>query len=82
MFMSKTVTLRLNNSLYEVFKKLAEEENRSISNFIETATIKYIEEIENVDEFEMNEIRNNKSLNESIRKGLKDASSKAGRFSD
>jgi len=80
--MSKTVTLRLNNSLYEVFKKLAEEENRSISNFIETATIKYIEEIENVDEFEMNEIRNNKSLNESIRKGLKDASSKAGRFSD
>jgi predicted transcriptional regulator len=78
--MSRTVTLRLDDSLYEIFKKIAEEENRTISNFIETATLRYLEEIELVDEFEMEEIRKNKSLNESIKKGLKDAKAKQGRF--
>jgi predicted transcriptional regulator len=78
--MSRTVTLRLDDSLYEIFKKIAEEENRTISNFIETATLRYLEEIELVDEYEMEEIRKNKSLNESIKKGLKDAKAKQGRF--
>lgn len=78
--MPKTVTLRIDNSIYDVFKKLAEEENRTLSNFIETAVLRYLEEFETVDDFEMEEIRKSKSLNESIKKGLKDAKAKHGRF--
>jgi predicted transcriptional regulator len=78
--MSKTITLRLNNGIYDIFKKIAEEENRTISNFIETATLRYLEEIEIVDDYEMEEIRKNKSLNQSIKKGLKDAKTRQGRF--
>ncbi|MBN1984209.1 MAG: hypothetical protein JW795_21955 [Chitinivibrionales bacterium] len=42
--MKKTVALRLDDSLYTVFKKAALKENRSLANFIETATLSYIEE--------------------------------------
>jgi predicted transcriptional regulator len=80
--MAKTITIRLNDSIYNIFKKLAEEENRTLSNFIETAAIRYIEEVEMVDEYEMEEIRNNKSLNQSIKQGLKDAGQKRGRFTE
>ena len=78
--MSKTVTLRLDDKLYKRFKKLAEEDNRSLSNFIETSTLRYIEENAYADEFEMEEIFNNKSLNLSLKRGLKDAASKKGNF--
>ena len=78
--MAKTVTLRLNEEIYQLFRRLAEEDNRPLSNFIETATLRYIEEQEYVDEFEMEEIRNNKSLNASLKRALKDVSSRKGRF--
>jgi predicted transcriptional regulator len=78
--MSKTVTLRLNDKIYERFKKLAEEDNRSLSNFIETSTLRYIEEHGYADDFEMDEIRNNRSLNLSLKRGLKDAALKKGKF--
>ena len=78
--MHKTITLRLENSKYEMIKKLAGSENRPISNFIETATIRYILATEHVDEFEMEEIRNNKSLNESMERGIADAKALRGRF--
>ena len=51
--MPKTVTLRINDDLLDKLKHHAEMENRSISNFIETATLRYIEQTELVDEFEM-----------------------------
>ena len=78
--MSKTVTLRLNEKTYNKLKDLAEKDNRPLSNFIETATLRYVEEHEYVDEFEMEEIRKNASLNSSIKNGLSDAKSKRGRF--
>ena len=78
--MHKTVTLRLDESKYDLFKKLAELENRPISNFIETATIRYIQSAEYVDEYEMEEIKENKSLNESFKAGIKDVAQKNGRF--
>ena len=55
--MSRTVTLRLKDSVYERLRTLAEGDNRSLSNFIETATLRYLEQEEQVDEFEMQEIR-------------------------
>lgn len=75
-----TITLRLPENHYRLFRKLAEEENRSLSNFIETATIRHIEESEYADAFEMEEIRKNTSLNASLRRGHSDARLGKGRF--
>jgi predicted transcriptional regulator len=78
--MSKTVTLRLDDRIYRRFRTLAERENRSLSNFIETAALRFVEGEQYVDEFEMGEIRANESLNKSIKRGLRDAKAKRGRF--
>lgn len=78
--MSKTVTLRLPESIYERFRALAERENRPLSNFIETAASRYVEAEQFVDEFEMAEIEANSELNRSLRRGIKDAKAGRGRF--
>jgi len=78
--MSKTVTLRLDEKVYKKFRGLAKYDYRPLSNFIETAVLRFIEEQEYVDEFEMTEIRDNIELNRSIKKGLRDAKAKRGRF--
>ncbi|NCD35285.1 MAG: CopG family transcriptional regulator [Spartobacteria bacterium] len=78
--MSKTVTLRLDESVYGMFCNWAKRDNRPLSNFIETAVLRFIEEHEIVDEFEMAEITANSALNKSIKLGLKDAKAKRGSF--
>lgn len=78
--MPKTVTLRLDDDVYSQFRRLAKEDNRTLSNFIETSTLRYIEEHKFVDEFEMEEIRGNQSLNDSIKRALKDVQEMKGRF--
>jgi len=75
-----TVTLRLPDAHYRLFRKLAEEENRSLSNFIETATVRSIEDAEVANPFEMAEIRGNKELQRSLRRAHRDAQAKRGRF--
>ncbi len=76
--MSKTITLRLSDEKYEIYKNLAERDNRPISNFIETAVERFIEDNVFVDEFEMEEIRNNSELNKSLKRGLSNMKSKKG----
>ena len=78
--MSKTITLRLNENIYELFRAMAESDNRTLSNFIETSALRYIEEHEYVDEFEMDEIRENQQLNRSLKRALKDMKAKKGNF--
>lgn len=78
--MSKTVTLRLDELVYKKLRAWAERDNRPLSNFIETAALRFIEEQEVVDEFEMAEIEGNQELNRSIKRGVKDAKSGRGRF--
>ena len=78
--MSKTVTLRLDDKVYQRFRGMATHDNRPLSNFIETAALRFIEEHEYVDEFEMVEIKDNASLNRSIKSGLRDAKAGRGRF--
>ena len=78
--MSKTITLRLDESLYRRFQTLAEQDNRPLSNFIQTAALRFVESEQFVDEFEMDEIRTNRELNRSLKRGLKDAKAKRGRF--
>jgi hypothetical protein len=63
-----------------LFKGVAERENRPISNFIETAVMRFVREHENVDEFEMAEIRGNADLNRSLKKGHQDAKHRRGTF--
>ena len=78
--MSKTVTLRLDDVVYKRLRTLAERDNRPLSNFIETAALRFVESEQFVDEFEMEEIRANKVLNVSLKQGLSDAKAKRGRL--
>ncbi|MEE9431361.1 MAG: hypothetical protein V3V16_09995 [Melioribacteraceae bacterium] len=78
--MSKTITLRLSEEIYNKYKSLAKRDNRPISNFIETAVNRFIEHSVYLDEFEMEEIRNNIELNKSLRKGIADMKGKRGSF--
>ena len=78
--MSKTVTLRLDDNIYHMFRSLAKSDNRPLSNYIETAALRFVESSDFVDEFEMEEIRENADLNRSIKRGLKDTKDKRGRF--
>ena len=78
--MSKTVTLRMDDKVYQRFRGMAIHDNRPLSNFIETAALRFVEEHEYADEFEMAEIKNNASLNRSIKGGLRDAKAERGRF--
>lgn len=78
--MSKTVTLRMDEKIYEKIKNHAISENRTLSNFIETATLRFIDEVDLVDEFEMEEIVSNADLLKRLKKGSQDARQKKGRF--
>jgi len=78
--MSKTVTLRLNDKTYKLFRNLAESENRPLSNFIETSVLRFIESNQFVDEYEMAEIQDNQDLNRSLKRALKDVKAQRGRF--
>ena len=78
--MSKTVTLRLSETTYKRFAILAEHENRSLSNFIETAALRYTEFEQHADDFEMAEIRENTDLIRSLQRGVQDAKAGRGQF--
>lgn len=78
--MSKTVTLRVDDTVYGKLRSWAKRDNRPLSNFIETAALRFIEDHEVVDEFEMAEIEGNEALNASMKRGLKDVKTGRGRF--
>lgn len=78
--MAKTITLRVEESVYNTIKKHARNDNRPLSNYIETATIKYMEHSDLVDEYEMKSIIEDKNLKLSLRRGSLDAKNRKGRF--
>lgn len=78
--MSKTVTLRLNDKNYNLFRQLAENDNRSLANFIETCVLQFIESDKFVNSYEMAEIAANEELNHSLQRAIEDAKAKRGRF--
>jgi len=59
---------------------VAKRENRPISNFIETAAMRFVQDHEVADEFEMAEIRANTGLNQSLKRGYQDAKHRRGAF--
>jgi predicted transcriptional regulator len=80
--MPKTVTLRLKNDIYKLFSEIAKAENRSLSNFIETATLQNIREQQFVDDVEMAEIISNTELMARLKEGSAEAKELKGRFVD
>jgi predicted transcriptional regulator len=73
--MAKTITVRVDDNVYEIIKKAAEAQKRTISNYIEYATINYTINEAIVDDEEMSEILH---FEKDIKKGLSDV--KVGRY--
>ena len=73
--MPKTITVRIDDEIYDIFKKAADGQKRTISNYLEYATLNYTVNETVVDDTEMDEIL---SFGEDLRKGLNDVS--AGRY--
>ena len=78
--MSKTVTLRLKDDIYNAFKEAALAENRLLSNLIETAAMSKIREQQFVDDAEMAEIHADRNLIKRIKQGSREARLQKGRF--
>lgn len=73
--MAKTITVRLDDMVYELFKKAADGQKRTISNYIEYATLNYLVNDTVADDLEMAEIL---AFEKDLKKGLADIS--AGRY--
>ena len=73
--MAKTITLRVDDGIYNTLKRAADGDRRTMSNFIEYATINYIFNNNVVDDNEMNEIL---SFKRDLKNGLNDI--KHGRY--
>jgi predicted transcriptional regulator len=78
--MSKTVTLRLKDDIYNAFMEAALAENRPLSNLIETAAMNKIREQQFVDDAEMAEILADRKLLARIKQGSRDARLRKGNF--
>ena len=70
--MTKTVTLRIDEEVYNILKFAAKGDKRTISNFIEYAAINYLSSNSYISDNEMNEIIMDKQLKEGLKKGIKD----------
>jgi uncharacterized protein (DUF1778 family) len=70
--MAKTVTVRVDDTTYKRIKSAADSERRTISNFIEYATMAYVESSTFVDDHEMNDIAGNKVLLKNLKKSMDD----------
>ena len=68
----KTVTMRVDDSIYDMIKLAAEGQKRNLSNFIEFATMQYLTSSQFVDAEEMKEISNDKDLVKNLMNGLDD----------
>lgn len=80
--MTKTITLRLNDEVYETLLEASRAENRSISNLIETAALAKLRELQFVDDAEMAEIFANQNLINRLKRGSAHARARRGRFVD
>lgn len=68
----KTVTMRVDDSIYDMIKLAAEGQKRNLSNFIEFATIQYLTSSQFIDKDEMAEIMDDKELVQNLMNGLDD----------
>ncbi|HRZ28518.1 MAG TPA: CopG family transcriptional regulator [Spirochaetota bacterium] len=74
----KTITVRVDDDVYNILKKAADGERRTISNFIENASLSYLTNEIYVSDYEMSDIMKDARLVSGIRKGLDDV--KKGKY--
>ena len=74
----KTITIRVDDNIYNILKKAADGEHRTISNFIENASLTYLTNEMYVSDYEMADIMKDAKLVSGIKKGLADA--KKGKY--
>lgn len=70
--MGKTITIRIDDDTYEKIKSAAESEKRTISNFMEYATLSYVESSSFVSEEEMQQLAQDAQLLSNIKESLDD----------
>ena len=78
--MAKTITLRIGDDTYDLIKKAASGQKRSISNFIEYATIAYLTEDSFISDEEMDSILANEHLLRSFRNAEEDIKNESYRL--
>jgi len=78
--MSKTITLRVNDSEYDMISNCAKAQHRPISNFITSTVVNDIEASFFADSIEMSQIKNDRVLMEKITKGHSNAKKMKGKF--
>jgi hypothetical protein len=70
--MAKTITVRVDDSIYNKIKSAADSERRTISNFIEYATLSYVENSCFVEDEEMKDILEDRDLIDNLKQSLED----------
>jgi uncharacterized protein (DUF1778 family) len=70
--MAKTITVRVDDSTYNKIKTAADSERRTISNFIEYATLSYVENSCFIADEEMKDILEDKDLIDNLKQSLED----------
>jgi uncharacterized protein (DUF1778 family) len=78
--MPKTLTVRIDDATYRLIAEAAAVENRSVSNFIETAARQRAVSEIFVPDSEMSEIRSNAVLGRRLKRGHREAATGKGRF--
>lgn len=68
----KTITMRVDDHIYETIKTVANEQRRNISNFIEHATLQYLSSSQYINDNEMNETLEDEELLKELEKGFDD----------
>ena len=76
--MTKTITLRLDEDVYEELREAATAERRPLSNLIETAALARVREDQFVDDAEMAEILENDDLLRRLKAGSRQARKRTG----
>jgi uncharacterized protein (DUF1778 family) len=70
--MAKTITVRVEDEIYDKIKNAADSERRTISNFIEFATLSYIENGSFVIKEEMGSILEDRTLISNLKQSMQD----------
>ncbi len=78
MNVSKTITIRLSDQDYKLFRSYAEADNRPMANLIKTAAKRHLQKCEMVSEKEMAGIRADGKLVARLNAGSKSAHKKQG----
>jgi uncharacterized protein (DUF1778 family) len=70
--MAKTITIRIDDGTYQRIRAAAESEKRTISNFMEYATMSYLENSSFISDEEMNQIVQNQGLMNRLQQSVAD----------